>query len=82
MESLQHVKDLPNVTCLELDVTDKESIKRAVESVRKSGKGGGKLRYLVNNAGRGVVGPILDGDEVIERGVWEVNYWYVFDFFS
>jgi short-subunit dehydrogenase len=63
------------VTLLELDVTDKQSIERAVEKVK--GTGDGKLKYLVNNAGRGVVGPLLDGDESEERKVFEVNYWCV-----
>jgi len=59
-------------------VTDKESIRRVVENVR--GTKDGKLKYLINNAGRGMVGPLLDGDEETERKVWEVNYWHVLFF--
>lgn len=76
LSSLQHLKDVPNVTLLELDVTDVASIEKAVGVV---GRDGGRLKYLVNNAGRGLIGPLLDGGVgcEVERKLWEVNYWYV-----
>ncbi|TVY55514.1 Short-chain dehydrogenase cctT [Lachnellula cervina] len=76
LSSLQHLKDVPNVTLLELDVTDVASIEKAVGVV---GRDGGRLKYLVNNAGRGLIGPLLDGGVgcEVERKLWEVNYWGV-----
>ncbi|TVY35799.1 Short-chain dehydrogenase, partial [Lachnellula occidentalis] len=76
LSSLQHLKDVPNVTLLELDVTNVASIEKAVECV---GNNGGRLKYLVNNAGRGLIGPLLDGEVgcEVERKLWEVNYWGV-----
>ena len=42
---------------VELDVTDEQSIRRAVEQVRARLDGSG-LDGLVNNAGIGIVGPV------------------------
>jgi 1-acylglycerone phosphate reductase len=45
---IQHLKTL-GCEILPLDVTDEKSINEAVEAV--SGKTGGELHYLINNAG-------------------------------
>ena len=45
----------------------------AVEVVRKTGDG--KLKYLVNNAGAGIVAPILDTNLDQARQMFDVNYW-------
>ena len=52
LNTVQHLKVLGCEVC-ELDVTDVESIKRAVEFVEK--KTGGELGVLVNNAGTGML---------------------------
>lgn len=80
VKKLMHLKDLANVTLLPLDVTSKQSVEAAAEAVRKSEKGGGKLKYLVNNAGLGHTTPLIHVD--VEPGssareMWEVNYWGV-----
>ena len=44
-----------------------------VDVVKKTGDG--KLKYLVNNAGLGIVAPILDTNIDEGRKMFEVNYW-------
>jgi 1-acylglycerone phosphate reductase len=78
LSRLSHLSSLPNVTCLEIDVTSQTSIARAVDAVQSKLEmieGGGRLRYLVNNAGRGLVAPMLDFDEKDARDVFETNFW-------
>lgn len=80
INKLAHLKDLTNVTVLPLDVTSKQSVEAAVDAVKKSKKGGGRLKYLVNNAGLGLTTPIIHvnaepGSDA--REMWEVNYWGV-----
>jgi 1-acylglycerone phosphate reductase len=80
IKKLSHFKNLANVTILPLDVTSKQSVEAAVEAVKKSERGGGKLKYLVNNAGRGLTTPLIhvDPEQGSEaRDMWEVNYWGV-----
>ncbi|KAK7756326.1 putative secondary metabolism biosynthetic enzyme [Diatrype stigma] len=70
------LKQLPNVTVLPLDVTSKESIAAAVAAVSGSATGGGgKLDYLVNNAGMQCVMPVLDFDIQQAKDMFEVNVW-------
>lgn len=80
VKKLAHFEALSNVTILQLDVTSKQSVEAAVEAVQKSNIGGGKLKYLVNNAGLGHTTPLVHVD--VEPGsaareMWEVNYWGV-----
>jgi 1-acylglycerone phosphate reductase len=80
VKKLGHLKELANVTLLQMDVTMKQSVDAAVDAVRKSEKGGGKLKYLVNNAGLGITTPLIHADSEPgsdAREVWEVNYWGV-----
>jgi 1-acylglycerone phosphate reductase len=80
VKKLAHLKELPNVTLLPLDVTSKQSVEAAVEAVKKSEKGGGRLKYLVNNAGLGLTTPLIHVDTEpgsSAREIWEVNYWGV-----
>lgn len=66
----------PNVTLLALDVTSPASIDAAVAAVTR--QTGGRLDYLVNNAGLQVVMPVLDLDMETARHIYEVNFWGVF----
>jgi 1-acylglycerone phosphate reductase len=50
LSKIQHLKSI-GLEILQLDVTSEESIQDAVEYIRK--ETGGKLNYLVNNAGMG-----------------------------
>ncbi|KAE8327927.1 hypothetical protein BDV39DRAFT_214735 [Aspergillus sergii] len=50
---MAHLEKLPNITLLELDVTDSKSVESAVEVV--TAKTGGKLNYLINNSGQKTV---------------------------
>jgi 1-acylglycerone phosphate reductase len=69
---LSHFSAFDNVTTLCLDVTSSASISAAVDAVR--GTGDGKLKYLVNNAGLGLVMPILDTDVEKARKLFDVNF--------
>ena len=62
VKKMAHLRDLANVTLLELDVTSKQSVDAAVVAVKKSEKGGGRLKYLVNNAGLGLTTPVVHVD--------------------
>ncbi|KAG9245349.1 putative short-chain dehydrogenase/reductase [Calycina marina] len=73
MAKLAHLSSLPNVTCLQLDVTSSASIAKAVAIVNKTGDG--TLKYLVNNAGVGMVMPILDTDIDEGKQMFEANFW-------
>ncbi|KAI5861442.1 oxidoreductase [Durotheca rogersii] len=66
---------LANVTVLPLDVTCTDSIAAAVTAV--SAKTGGKLDYLVNNAGTQIVMPVLDFDIQQAKAMFDVNLWGV-----
>lgn len=66
----------PNVTLLALDVTSPASVDAAVAAV--TCKTGGRLDYLVNNAGLQIVMPVLDLDIESARHMYEVNFWGVF----
>lgn len=78
LAKLSPLAALPNTTCLELDVTSSASIASALEAVKAElQRDGLRLRYLVNNAGRGLIGPVLDIDEKEARAVFETNFWGV-----
>ena len=67
----------PNVEALVLDVTSPELIQHAVETVRA--KTGGRLNYLVNNAGSGYTMPLADFDVEAGKKVFDVNFWGVLE---
>ncbi|KAI0899100.1 oxidoreductase [Annulohypoxylon nitens] len=70
---MDSLKALRNLTVLPLDVTSRESIDIAVAIVSKAT--GGKLDYIVNNAGTQCVMPVLDFDIQHARHMFEVNVW-------
>ena len=61
-----------NALALELDVTDKEQIKSAVE---KAENHFGRIDVLVNNAGFGYFGAIEESVEAEVRSMFETNFW-------
>jgi 1-acylglycerone phosphate reductase len=73
VSKLEHLAHLPNITILPLDVTSVPSISAAVEVVKKTNDG--KLKYLVNNSGRGMVMPLLDVDIEEAKKLYDVNLW-------
>jgi len=70
---MSKLKDLPNVTVLNLDITDSKSIKAAVDAVAK--ETGGTLNYLVNNAVRNHFMPILDENIEKTKELFNINVW-------
>ncbi|KAL4900923.1 hypothetical protein BDW74DRAFT_182252 [Aspergillus multicolor] len=70
---MSKLRDLPDVTLLTLDVCNKDHLAAAVEAV--SLHTGGKLDYLVNNAGRNHFMPILDEDLETTKKLYETNVW-------
>jgi NAD(P)-dependent dehydrogenase (short-subunit alcohol dehydrogenase family) len=63
------------VQAIRLDVTVQEEVDAAVETVRKGGRG---LHGLVNNAGVGSGGPLIELDEDDLRWLFDVNVFGVF----
>ena len=61
---------IDNIQGIRLDVTIQEEIDTAVETVRKEGRG---LFGLVNNAGVGVLGPMIEVDEEDMQFQMDVN---------
>ena len=57
---------------LELDVIDEKSLARACEAVTSAT--GGRLHLLVNNAGRGLVSPIMSASLSDIRSMMDTNY--------
>ncbi|KAJ5594264.1 oxidoreductase [Penicillium hispanicum] len=70
---MQDLRDLSNITFLELDVSSPASITAAYHVVAK--ETGGRLHYLVNNSGCGFVMPFLDSDIEASQRVFDVNLW-------
>lgn len=67
---------LANVTLLPLDVTSQDSVAAAAAKVTKTT--GGRLDYLVNNAGQSGYMPALDedlDDPNAARRMFDVNFW-------
>jgi len=56
---------------LELDVTDNDSIRVAIEKISAAGD---TIDVLVNNAGIGCAGPLEELDEKAHRSVFDTNY--------
>ena len=74
-DSMSALQDLSNVHLLTLDVTEPESVTAAVAKV--TGVTGGKLDYLINNAGRNYHMPLLDTDIEEGKRLFEANFWGV-----
>ena len=70
LEALQTLKQNPNITSLKLDVTNAEDIKQARKIIEEKAAG---LFALVNNAGIGKGGPLMDVTVDDLRAQFEVN---------
>ena len=66
---------LPNTVPLLLDVTSVTSIASAYEEVLRHP--GGRLDFLLNNAGQILCSPTLDEDIDNAMGMFDVNFWGV-----
>lgn len=75
VSKMSSLDGLPNVTLLAMDVTSQSSIESAVAVISK--QTGGKLDYLVNNAGLLYTMPVLDLDIDLARQMYDVNFWGV-----
>lgn len=74
-KDLDDLNEIPNVQSIRLDVTIQEEIDAAVETVRNGGRG---LYGLVNNAGVGAGGPLIETAEEEVRWLFDVNIFGVF----
>lgn len=77
VRNLSKAADYSNTTTdsievVSLDVTSSESIK-ALEADLQSRLPEGKLDVLINNAGFGATGPLVEADLAIAKRVYEVN---------
>ncbi|TLD28204.1 hypothetical protein PspLS_03757 [Pyricularia sp. CBS 133598] len=71
LSKMDHLKDLPNVMLLCLDVTDQSTIDSAVAAVRDAGAG--KIDYLINNSGVQHIAPVLETDLETTKSLFDVN---------
>ena len=74
-KDLDALNAIENVQSIRLDVTIQEEIDAAVQTVRDGGRG---LYGLVNNAGVGVGGPLIEVEEDEVRWMFDVNIFGVF----
>jgi 1-acylglycerone phosphate reductase len=73
LSKMEHLRDLPNITLLSLDVTSSVSISSAVEAVKTAT--GGTLDYLVNNAGVSYFMPMIDVSISEAKRAFDTNFW-------
>ena len=74
-KDLDALNTIENVQSVRLDVTIQEEIDAAVQTVREGGRG---LHGLVNNAGVGISGPLIEIEESDVRWLFDVNVFGVF----
>lgn len=70
---MSKLEKLINVTLLSLDPTSTDSVQTAVGTVRA--KTGGRLDYLVKNAGQTIIIPTLDFDIETAKKMYDINVW-------
>ena len=74
-KDLDALNAIENVQSVRLDVTIQEEVDAAVQTVREGGRG---LYGLVNNAGVGIGGPLIEIEESDVRWLFDVNVFGVF----
>ncbi|KAL8720948.1 MAG: hypothetical protein Q9225_002275 [Loekoesia sp. 1 TL-2023] len=67
-----HLEKLPNVTLITLDPTSPPNVQTAFEKVEA--RTGGRLDYLVNNAGQTIIMPAIDFDIETAKKMY-INVW-------
>ncbi|KAI9686871.1 MAG: hypothetical protein M1822_002624 [Bathelium mastoideum] len=76
-----HLSSHPSISILTLDVTSSSSIRTAVDTVKaqldEDTETAGKLDVLVNNAGQGYTGPLLDVDLDRAKKLFDTNVWSI-----
>lgn len=72
-EKMSDLKDLPNVTLLNMDVLSSSQIRAALDAVAE--KTGGTLSILINNAARFHYMPLLDDDIEAAKQTYDTNVW-------
>lgn len=72
-EKMSDLKDLPNVTLLNMDVLSSSQIRAALDAVAE--KTGGTLSILINNAARFHYMPLLDEDIEAAKQTYDTNVW-------
>lgn len=73
LSKMSRLKVVPNITLMELDITSSTSIAAALKSV--ASQTGGKLDYLINNAGQQMVMPTLDVNVEEAKKIFDSNFW-------
>lgn len=63
--------ELNGIHFLQLDVTQPESVKTAIETLLSKE---GKIDFLINNAGVGITGPLEEVPELEQKKIFETNY--------
>jgi 1-acylglycerone phosphate reductase len=71
--NMSKLHNLENVTLLSLDVVDSAQIKATVAAVSK--QTGGKLDYLISNAGQNRFMPLLDERIEDAKSLYDINFW-------
>ncbi len=74
-KDLDALNEIENVQSIRLDVTIQDEIDAAVKTVRDGGRG---LYGLVNNAGVGIGGPLIEVSEDDVQWLFDVNVFGVF----
>ena len=73
LSKLSHLEELLKIIVLPLDPTSAGSVETAVEKVKALT--GGKLDYLVDNAGQTIIMPTLDFDIDTAKSMYDINVW-------
>jgi 1-acylglycerone phosphate reductase len=71
VQRMTHLTNIPNIHLLELDIQDADQVRTVAQSIQR--ETGGKLDYLVNNAGQNRFTPLLDEDIDQVKQLFDVN---------
>jgi NADP-dependent 3-hydroxy acid dehydrogenase YdfG len=67
-----YLREVPGIEVLTLDVSDAASVATLAAELQLRG---GRLDVLVNNAGRGLAGPLLEADLDAAKKLYDTNVW-------
>jgi 1-acylglycerone phosphate reductase len=71
LQRMTQLTNISNIHLLELDIQDAGQVRAVVEAIQH--ETGGKLNYLVNNAGQNRFTPLLDEDIEQVKKLFDVN---------